>query len=37
MLDVSDNSMTGKVALNSGHGMKWHSHERRDVSVRISL
>lgn len=37
MLDVSDNSMTGKVTLNSGHGLNWHGHERHDVSVLVSL
>ena len=28
--DVSDWSMTVKVTLNPGHGMNYHSHERRD-------
>lgn len=30
VLDVSDRSMTVKVTLNPGHGMNYHSHERRD-------
>lgn len=30
VLDVSDQSMTIKVTLNPGHGMNYHSHERRD-------
>ena len=30
VLDVSDKSMTVKVTLNPGHGMNYHSHERRD-------
>ena len=28
--DVSDKSMTVKVTLNPGHGMNYHSYERRD-------
>ena len=30
VLDVSDRSMTVKVTLNPGHGMNYHSHEKRD-------
>ena len=30
VLDVSDKSMTVKVTLNPGHGMNYHSHDRRD-------
>lgn len=30
VLDVSDKSMTVKVTLNPGHGINYHSHERRD-------
>lgn len=30
VLDVSERSMTVKVTLNPGHGMNYHSHERRD-------
>ena len=30
VLDVEDSSMTVKVTLNPGHGMNYHSHERRD-------
>ena len=30
VLDVSDQSMTVKVTLNPGHGMNYHSHERRN-------
>lgn len=30
VLDVSDRSMTVEVTLNPGHGMNYHSHERRD-------
>ena len=30
VLDVSDKSMTVKVTLNPGHGMNYHSHEKRD-------
>lgn len=30
VLDVSDRSMTVKVTLNPGHGMNYHSYERRD-------
>ena len=30
VLDVEDESMTIKITLNPGHGMNYHSHERRD-------
>lgn len=30
VLDVEDESMTIKVTLTPGHGMNYHSHERRD-------
>ena len=30
VLDVSDRSMTVKGTLNPGHGMNYHSHDRRD-------
>ena len=30
VLDVSDRNMTVKVTLNPGHGMNYHSHEKRD-------
>ena len=30
VLDVEEASMTVKVTLNPGHGMNYHSHERRD-------
>ncbi|MCM1232795.1 MAG: sugar phosphate nucleotidyltransferase [Ruminococcus flavefaciens] len=30
VLDVEENSLTIKVTLNPGHGMNYHSHERRD-------
>ncbi|MBQ8877988.1 MAG: cupin domain-containing protein [Lachnospiraceae bacterium] len=30
VLDVQEESMTIKVTLNPGHGMNYHSHERRD-------
>ena len=30
VFDVSDQSMTVKVTLNPGHGMNYHSHERRN-------
>ncbi|MBQ9662161.1 MAG: cupin domain-containing protein [Oscillospiraceae bacterium] len=30
VLDVGESSMTVKVTLNPGHGMNYHSHERRD-------
>ena len=30
VLDVNDQSLTVKVTLNPGHGMNYHSHERRD-------
>ena len=30
VLNDSDKSMTVKVTLNPGHGMNYHSHERRD-------
>ena len=30
VLDVEDNSVTVKVALNPGHRMNYHSHEKRD-------
>lgn len=30
VLDVEDNSVTIKVALNPGHRMNYHSHEKRD-------
>ena len=29
VLDVGTDSLTVKVTLNSGHGMNYHSHERR--------
>lgn len=37
VLDVSDKSMTVKVTLNPGHGMNYHSHERRDEGCSILL
>ncbi|MCR5324853.1 MAG: cupin domain-containing protein [Lachnospiraceae bacterium] len=30
VLDVEEESMTVKVTLNPGHGMNYHSHEKRD-------
>lgn len=30
VLDIEEDSMTVKVTLNPGHGMNYHSHERRD-------
>lgn len=30
VIDVEEGSMTVKVTLNAGHGMNYHSHERRD-------
>ena len=37
VLDVEEESLTIKVTLNPGHGMNYHSHERRDeVWVVIS-
>ena len=30
VLDVGEDSLTVKVSLNPGHGMNYHSHERRD-------
>ena len=30
VLDVGEDSLTVKVTLNPGHGMNYHSHERRD-------
>ena len=30
VLDVQEESMTIRVTLNPGHGMNYHSHERRD-------
>lgn len=30
IIDVEDESLTIKVTLNPGHGMNYHSHERRD-------
>lgn len=37
VLDVEEGSLTIKVTLNPGHGMNYHSHERRDeVWVVIS-
>ena len=30
VLDVGSDSLTVKVTLNPGHGMNYHSHERRD-------
>lgn len=30
VLDIEENSMTVKVTLNPGHGMNYHSHEKRD-------
>lgn len=30
VLDVEEESLTIKVTLNPGHGMNYHSHERRD-------
>ena len=30
VIDVEDKSITVKVALNPGHRMNYHSHERRD-------
>lgn len=30
VLDVEEDSMTIKVTLNAGHGMNYHSHEKRD-------
>lgn len=30
VVDLSENSLTIKITLNSGHGMSYHSHDRRD-------
>ena len=30
VIDIEEGSMTIKVTLNPGHGMNYHSHERRD-------
>lgn len=30
VMDVEETSMTIKITLNPGHGMNYHSHERRD-------
>ena len=30
VIDVEDGSMTIKITLNPGHGMNYHSHEKRD-------
>lgn len=30
VLDIEDESLTIKVTLNPGHGMNYHSHQRRD-------
>lgn len=30
VIDVEEGSMTIKITLNPGHGMNYHSHERRD-------
>lgn len=30
VIDIEDESMTIKLTLNPGHGMNYHSHERRD-------
>lgn len=30
IIDVEEDSLTIKVTLNAGHGMNYHSHERRD-------
>ena len=30
VIDIEEGSMTIKVTLNAGHGMNYHSHERRD-------
>ena len=35
VLDVSDRSMTVKVTLNPGHGMNYHSYERRDEVLTV--
>ena len=35
VLDISNDSMTIKVSLNSGHKMSYHSHERRDETWTI--
>lgn len=35
VLDVEEESMTIKVTLNPGHGMNYHSHERRDETWSI--
>lgn len=35
VLDVSDRCMTVKVALNPGHGMNYHSYERRDEVLTV--
>ena len=35
VLDVEEESMTIKVTLNPGHGMNYHSHERRDETWTI--
>lgn len=37
VLDVSDKSMAVKVTLNPGHGMNYHSHERRDEVWTVVL
>jgi hypothetical protein len=37
VLDVSDRSMTVKVTLNPGHGMNYHSYERRDEVWTVRL
>ena len=33
--DVPDWSMTVKVTLNPGHGMNYHSYERRDEVLTV--
>ncbi|MCD7741371.1 MAG: phosphomannose isomerase type II C-terminal cupin domain [Ruminococcus sp.] len=30
VIDIDDKSLTIKVTLNPGHGMNYHSHQRRD-------
>lgn len=35
VLDVEEESMTIKVTLNPGHGMNYHSHERRDETWSV--
>ena len=35
VLDVSDRCMTVKVTLNPGHGMNYHSYERRDEVLTV--